>query len=249
MIDDIIVGLHKVASELLTSATELDSKIAANQITDLSGAQRLLSTICTKLEQVHKLLGDAESPLAELVRNVDGGVLAAPLHRLGKFLDQHRAILHSLGLDGPLLDRTMTSIEAHVTKTNSDVQLNQPQSIEAKPVLQIIDEFRSLVCELSRLTDFADQVLNAAALVAVVDGVIGVAMVVVDVTGAATAGVHDPTLWVLVKAVKSTWSGVSRVRESVIRLKEAVSRLRNLRTERRQAVLRERAQNRPRLRE
>jgi hypothetical protein len=247
MIDSIVAGLHKVASELLAAATHLNDTVKEHGVIDVSDAQERLTTICTQLDDVYALLTDRASPLAELVRNVDKTQVSAAIEKAEAFLEEHRAVLEKLGLKGRLLEQATHDIEEQITNRKSDTYLEAPQGLTEGPVLEILKQFRSLVCKLSKLAEFMDQVIDAGLIKEVVSGVMGVATIVVDVTGAVTVGPHVPTLWVFVKAIKSTWSGFHRVRRAVHRLTEAISTYESLLSERTQDDLKKLAKNRPKV--
>ena len=89
-------------------------------------------------------------------------------------------------------------------------------------MLSTIAEFRDLVCEIAHDPNLGAILASPQLLGAIVSGMIGVAVVIVDVTGAAAVAPHDWTGWTLVKAVKSVWSGVSRIRRAVGTIRETL---------------------------
>jgi hypothetical protein len=218
---ELIDQLHKAAQELFQHASELGDSLDSPSA--LPRAQELLKTLCDTLEKVHGFLGEPNSPLHWLVERVSGTALADTLGRTKQFLEEHRKTLIDLKVPPKLIDQVIGNLSVQVEGAGPE-NLATPQGIVAKDVLAAVAECRDAVCALSRITEFAEDVLTPEVLKHVVDAVAGTALVIVDVTTAAATAPHDWTGWVLLKAIKSTASGVSRIRRAVGPLKDAVSR-------------------------
>ena len=218
---ELIDQLHTAAQELFHHASELGDSLDSPSA--LPRAQELLKTLCETLKKVHGLLGEPNSPLHWLVERVSGTALADTLGRTKQFLEEHRKTLVDLKVPPKLLDEVIGNLSVQVKGAGPE-NLATPQGIIAKDVLAAVAECRDAVCPLSQITEFAQDVLTPAVLKHVVNAVAGTALIVVDVTAAAATAPHDWTGWVLLKAIKSTASGVSRIRDAVGPLKEAVKR-------------------------
>jgi hypothetical protein len=100
--------------------------------------------------------------------------------------------------------------------------IDQPEAFPSNDTgVGTIANFQRLVCEIANSQLLAQALEVPDILRDVLDGVIGTAIVVIDITGAATAihtGVWDG--WVFVKAAKSVWSGVTKVQKAYNGLRE-----------------------------
>jgi hypothetical protein len=84
---------------------------------------------------------------------------------------------------------------------------------------------------------------------AVVSGTAGVALVIVDITTAASVGPHDVTGWVIFKAVKSVCSGVTKVRSAIGTLRDGWNSIKaRLKAEEDQKILKKKSGKAPKLR-
>lgn len=242
--DDLIEYLHKLASEMLEQANELGADLDVPPPGWLERAQTALDKLCSTLTRLHEALERPGSPLLELVRRVDGARLSEGFDRVKQFLDEHQGVIQALGVNPERAKRIIEGLKELVTGDGTE-NIETPQTIKRRPtngteesssrtvyaeeIFESLAEFSELVCSLSKAAEFAGDVLTPQVLKAVAEGTSGVALVVVDVTGAVTVAPHDMTGWVLVKAVKSTVSGFKMVRKATGVLKDAYHRLVHLR--------------------
>ena len=242
--EELIAQLNALATELLGAATEISDNLNDRSPAALSRATALLGKLCSGLTKTHELLARSDSPLAYLVRRVAGSKLADALDRAQEFLDEHAEALLKLKLPKKKVDQVIKDLKELVTGPGPE-NLEHAQTILDKPanldlamappatykeeILNELAAFRDLVCGLSTVGELAGTILSPPVLKAVAEGVAGVAVVVVDVTGAAAVAPSDITGWVLVKAVKSTWSGVKMIRKSVNVLRDAWGNLQSAR--------------------
>lgn len=242
--DDLIGYLHKLASEMLEQANELGADLDVPPPGWLEKAQTALDKLCSTLTNLHEALERPSSPLLELVRRVDGVRLSEGFDRVKQFLDEHQSAIQALGVDSERAKRIVEGLKELVTGDGTE-NIETPQTVKQRPtngteesssrtvyaeeVIESLAEFRDLVCYLSKAAEFAGDVLTPQVLKAVAEGTAGVALIVVDVTGAVTVAPHDLTGWVLVKAVKSTVSGFKMAKKATGVLRDAYDRLVHLR--------------------
>lgn len=250
--DEIIDALNSLAVELLDGAHALDAQIDALEggAADAEAIHRALARLCQGLGATVDQLERPASPLRRLVRMLGGIRVAVRLERLGQYLADHRAALVRLQVPDAVIDRVVDALRRQGEA--GEHALDQPESLAIDDALAPLGELRALVCELAQLAQAAQLLIEPTMLRQVVRGVIGAATVVVDVTAAASAGPVDPVGWVLLKAVKSVWAGVSAVRGALGELRTGIATLRDTlgaRTARaRQDALRNAAKGRRRLR-
>ena len=214
-----IAALDSKARELLELANDLEESLDALPTeTLLPKIDAFLSKACAALGEVELIFNGNDSPLDELVRRIDGAVVAAASSRLNEFLNDHAQMLKRIGVSQKTIDKTLQLLESTM-KSDSDLSLDHPATLERDSddkrlalALEELHEFRKFVCALQASTQQLREVLDVRPIKACVQGVAGVCLVVVDTTGALT--VPDPTAWVYVKAVKSVWSGFKLMRKA-----------------------------------
>ncbi|MBX3027866.1 hypothetical protein KF840_23480 [bacterium] len=226
--------LHRIAVELLRNGEELQNILDRKDSPGLlERIPSLLSALCETVSRLHELLGDPNSPLADVVRRAAGIQYSAVGH-LERFLTEHSNTLKSLGISPVFVDRVRDVLREQVD-ARGEHDLENPEILDPE-VVEIVRDFSTLVCEVSRIPEVTREMLEGVA-----EGVIGTALVVVDITSAATVAPHDFTGWTLVKVIKSVWSGTTKIRRAIGRLKEAIAFFRGHKeTERRQAELKKR---------
>jgi hypothetical protein len=232
-IDPILQALNKLAAELLEKAEALSGPIE-NTAEAAEKIRAVLDGACDALSTVHKLLSGSGSPLPEIERRMGGTLHAAPLVRLREFLDEHRDAIRAVTLNSRRVEGTIDRLLALL---NEDVDRGGQHELDkgelwegSGPVLGTIAEFRDLVCEVAHDPNLGAILASPQLPSAIVSGMIGTAVVIVDVTGAAAVAPHDWTGWTLVRAVKSVWSGISRIRPAVSTIRETLVSIKKSRT-------------------
>jgi len=227
-----IAALDSKARELLELAHDLDANLNSLPIeTLLPRIDAFLSKSCAALGEIEEIFKGSGSPLDELVRRIDGAIVAAAASRLDEFLGDHAQMLKRLGVSQETIDKTLDLLKATMT-SDPDLALEQPATLKEGPddnrleeALKELSEFRKFVCELQASTHRLKEILDLRPIKACIQGVTGVCLVVVDTTGALT--VPDPTAWVYVKAVKSVWSGFKMMRKAFSAAKESFHEWKN----------------------
>ena len=236
--------LNEAAKELLENAHDLEKAI--NQASQNPKAlKKHLERICKTLSKVIDQLEKKNSLLRKLVNKLGGTRVSHGRDKLEKYLEDHRKAFEKLRIPPKLIDDIIASLRGEAER--GDNALDQPQTLDVNDVIQPLKVLRDLVCEIASDIELA---LSAPELIEqVVKGVIGAATVVVDVTGAMSAGPHDPTGWVLVKAVKSVWGGVRMVGRATSEIKGMIDRFRKKKgqehTDEQQRRLRDKAPKNP----
>lgn len=222
----ILVLLNQYAEKLLDAATKISDQLELGPEQVISSSKRqellkVLKVLCADLGEVSKLLALEGSPLSDLVRRESGVETCAPLSRIEEFISSHKIVLSIFGLKDPLLEQTLDTLRV-IVDHGGDVPFDEAQPpIKANSVRDAIDQFRDVVCKIANAGEVANDFIQMTdTLRTIVNGVVGVALVVVDITGATTVGLHDLTFQVVFHAVRSTLSGVSMVKKATGKLKE-----------------------------
>lgn len=223
-VDEILRELNELASDLLKDSEAIDGylkKGTEGAVKALEQIKALLNRLCKALTKIHKLLTGSpkRSPLEELVRRVGASQHSDTPAKLKRFLREHRTSIQRLGVSPAIVNRLIDALEEEVDGIGPNGLAN-PQTLESASVLGTIREFRDLVCKIAQSPNLDALIKAPGMLRAVVTGVGGTALIVVDVTGAAMVAPHDWTGWTLVKAVKSVWAGVTMVRKAIKTLNE-----------------------------
>ena len=215
--EDLIAALHDKIAELLEQAQDLDAALqnAPQSESTVEKVADLLKRVCNALSETLKMLNDPQSPLHVLARRLENTPLGALPQTLGKFLEEHRQFLEKIvRLPGPTVDKIIDYLKDETEARYTDVDV-----FDSADLIKTLESFRDLVCEISGYAHDLAFVWDPQLIKPIVKGVIGTCMAVGDVTGAIIAH-QDPTGWVLVKAIKSTVSGVRTVKKSINAIKE-----------------------------
>lgn len=216
--DDIIKELNKLALEILETAEVFDKPLK-DTTEALERLETALKKLCAALERICTLLEKAKSPLRWLVNKADQVAYSVPLRTVVQFLREHRKAIEAVCGKGKFTKRVMDALDGEVRAGGSN-QLDKPQDIDLDRVLDPLREFRNLICEIAHSAGLKALIAAPEMLKAIVSGTAGVALVVLDITTAAAVAPHDLTGWVIFKAVKSVWSGVTKVRKAIGKLKD-----------------------------
>ena len=219
--EDWIYDLDTWARELLADAKDLDEKLneigkaAKPNIEQLGNIEKLLGTLCKNLTNVAEVLRQPTGPLTSLIEKLDGAKVSTDAPgALVRFLTSHERMLIRIGVPTKAIDALLQQLKSHMS--NSLDRLEAPQTITPNDGSEFIEQVKSLsklICEIHSNAELFNKAFDFELLKECVHGVIGTCLIVVDITGALTA--PHVTVFVLVKAVKSTWSGYRMVKRSV----------------------------------
>jgi hypothetical protein len=224
MLDDFIAALHEIASKLLEHAEAIDSQLG-NGAPDQGVIGDSLESICEALGKAVALLEVPGSPLDTLVAAVGNARVSLPMATLAHYIADHRQALEKLGISKRTIEKVVAELEALANV--GETALDSPQTLTREHVLDPLRQLRDWICEMAKLADIAQLLTTPAVLKMAAKGVMGAAVVVVDITGAAAAAPTDPFGWVLFKAVKSVWAGARMVRSAVAEGRTAWGRLKD----------------------
>jgi hypothetical protein len=213
--------LNRLALELLENAEAMQQYVEKTEdlTKGIDQIQKWLEGFCRTLGRVVGLLTHPESPLPLLVQQAGGISVIDDLGRLQVFLDDHRVVLTRLGVPAGAVDKAIDALKEAVSP-GGEADLKKPQTFDAD-ILGTLTEFKDLVCEIAHSTLLKGAAETRELLLGVISGVIGTALVVVDVTTAAAALPHGGLgFWVGFKLVKSVWSGVNKVRKAIGTIKD-----------------------------
>ena len=212
-IDGLVDDLNSFAVDLLKEAKELKGVIENGGLGFVQ-LEPSMKRLCFILTQVIEILESRGSLLRHLVRRIAGIKLGGALDHLEAYLREHRATLVKLGVADDIIERVLSALRDEAVRSGSASNLQEPQTLSMEDALSPLKELRDVICKMAHDKNI-EAIANAKeVLVHVIDGVIGGAIVVVDITAAFSAG-HEPTGWVLFKSVKSVWAGATKIRKSV----------------------------------
>ena len=165
-----------------------------------------------RLDEVLKILAGVDSPLSELERRVDGVKLAAEQSELKRFLISHEKLIRSLVVPQHAVSEALRLLKQEIEDGGSTA-IDNPETLDSAELLDALKELKDFVCRFSGNVSLLRKVWRPGLVLVCVDGVIGACLIVIDITGA--LAVPHLTAFVLVKAVKSTWSGCRLIKRVI----------------------------------
>lgn len=222
--EDWIFELNELAKKLLANASDLDDELDkfanGSPSTEFVGEVKdKLGSMCNALTEVGEILSQQDGPLGRLIQKLDGAkVCADAAGNLKRFLDSHEKMLRNIGVPKEMIDELLGQLAKQLKGGYPNIE--EPQTITNKDgndFKKQLDELRKLICEIHKNAELFNDVWNPEILRVCVKGVMGACLIVVDITGALAA--PDFTGFVLVKAVKSTWSGYRMVTNAVEKIR------------------------------
>lgn len=169
--------------------------------------QASLSYICRNLTDILKFLEIVDSPLYQLKARL--GKTNSMIEKSGvkSFAEDQRLLLKRIGMNDELVNDAVSYIEE-----NRDL-IFQSNNVDIKKLLLNIRRYRNGVCAISERIDLVYSAIQGRLINTIVEGCIGVCIVVADVTGAFT--VPDPTAFTFIKSMKSTIIGSKKINDSI----------------------------------
>jgi hypothetical protein len=220
MIDDFIDAinaLNKAARDLLENAHQLDDEIGrAQSLARLDKLKGLTQKLCEGMRGVVELLGPQQPVLERFFKKTRGvAYVARSREALDGFLKEHEAKLRELGVSDAAIAKLKRALGKETKGSGSTVEA------DAKEMLAGVRELQQLICQSAV---FIDKLAGATdVLKGCVKGAMGVATIVIDITGLLT--IPDVTGIVIFKAVKSTLVGGNMVRKAVGSIKKGFKKL------------------------
>jgi hypothetical protein len=238
LMDDLIDLINSHAQDLLEQALEFEAA-SRDPGLDIGALSRSLTKLCSTLTSAIDQLERKRSPLRRLIRMIDGTHVCHTMARLSQYIADHQAVLVRLQVPPPIIERVVTELKDEAT--TDDNALDKPQTLQLEDAIEPLKQFRKIVCELADKALVARMIANPTAILGtVVTGTIGAATIVLDITVAVSASHLDPIGWTLLKAVKSIWAGVSRVKMAIKELTVMLNALRDEQTKAETEARRER---------
>jgi hypothetical protein len=221
MIDDFgdaIDALNRAARNLLEDASQLDDELKKSAAArNLDSLKSLTQKLCQGMQEVVGLL-DPKSPVLGRFREKTEGVTygAKGAAALKSFLDDHEKALLKAGVSAKAIEKLKRVLRSENKGGKNFVET------DAKGMVARVRELQQLICNSAA---FIDQLAGATdVLKGVVKGAMGVATIVVDITGLLT--IPDVTGIVIFKAVKSTFVGGRMVYKAIDAIKSGFKKLR-----------------------
>lgn len=221
---DAISALNKAARDLLEDAHELDDEIKrAESGARLDKLKSLTQRLCQGMRVVVDVLDPPASPnkpesiLDRFSRKTGEVVYTAKSKKvLDEFLRDHEEALRKLGANENAIRKLKDALRAEGGARARTVQS------DPKRLMKNVRDLQKLICKSA---EFIDQLSGATNMLkGAVNGAMGVATIVVDITGVLT--IPDICGIVIFKAVKSTILGGNMVRKAVGAMKKGFAKVR-----------------------
>lgn len=211
MFEDIIFELEECVRKATDSLTHFENKIGdfEDELTNaqLSSFQEMLSENCEALTGILKVFtGDeSESPLHIIKNKIGPTLLGIDEKDFDQLLNAEKALLKRIGLS----EKSITSTIEQMEQIKNDLLLTN-ESFDPNDVIKTLEEFKSIICEISKIGELQNDFVNLELVKLCVKGLVDVCVVSGDILSVFT--VPDPTPFTFLRSVKSVYSGVKSLK-------------------------------------